>query len=155
MPNWCENHINSVASQRKLEEIRLAFENSRLLSYCNPLSGKYHRKEAIQKWGTKWDIDFKNDVHSFNLDHIDDNYVLFINANTAWSPPLEALDALFDQDEVHSVHCDFHEPMMEFCGLWANGHKQVLDYHDSELLKLECNEYFVEYWNLDNVSMDC
>lgn len=66
----------------------------------------------IANWGTKWDLC----ETSFN--RVDDN-TLEIHAQTAWSPPSAAFDAMVTMGyEVRALYCG---EAYEYAGIWDNG----------------------------------
>tara|TARA_B100002019_G_scaffold175633_1_gene151786 strand:- start:1623 stop:2165 length:543 start_codon:yes stop_codon:yes gene_type:complete len=106
MPNWCENYL--VIKSEDKGYLQMLYDNLRkdereFLQVLRPvptgetswfnwngegevtktLDGEWDWDWCVTHWGTKWDIQF----HDASLD--DDT--LEVSFNTAWSPPVEAL----------------------------------------------------------------
>ena len=77
----------------------------------------------LQNWGTKWEI--RPDSVARDKDSIT---IIF---DSAWSPPLEALDHLLAKEGVTSVTSIYCELGMDFTGKYDNG--KVTDFAISEL----------------------
>jgi hypothetical protein len=94
MPNWCQNHLMVTGATPELR----AWLKSEGFSFAkmspprpprknarNPLSAPYD-----DAWGTKWDLD-ENEQRQVASDLLEGAAAHF---DTAWSPPLQAIEAL-------------------------------------------------------------
>ena len=158
MPNWCNNIITLQHDDHEMIEKIAAIDGTdkgvlQTLVPCpeelldNELTTSYgdetkqaavEAKKAIMRfkygyaswydwcvsnWGTKWDL---CDV-SFN--RIDNNTIQ-ISCDTAWGPPLTALERILE--EGFKVHAYYYESGMQFAGIWDNGVDQCYqDWQDS------------------------
>lgn len=140
MPNWCLNkltveHDDPVMLKRFVDAYNLGKvcdtfipepENLDLNDAMNP-NGWYNWR--LNNWGTKWDIgaDVGTDREEF---HGLKATVVGNQANcsfdSAWSPPIGLYEKL---DELgYKVHASYFEPGMCFCGVWADGYDNYIEY---------------------------
>jgi len=124
MPNWCTNHLTiKHADTLRLTEAQAAAERGELLRYFKcPPTLDYDYDWCIQNWGTKWDV---------NTDWVllEDN-CLEINADTAWTPPLQALKWA-EAYEGFEIELYYMEPGAGFLGIMAGGHEEEWDWPHS------------------------
>ena len=117
MPNWCQNHLTVTGATPEfrawLETERFSFE---AMAPANdaPKETDPHQLQAARTnaWGTKWDID-ENDQHRVAKDLIIGNAAFF---DTAWDPPLAAIQALSRRFTGETFHLHFCELGMFFAG---------------------------------------
>lgn len=145
MPNWCNNKLTITP---KTKPARILLETAVLNTQAPPDSDKpgflatmvpmpeeisktvagWPRDEAkdaemvakygyadwydwcVANWGTKWDF------HSPHAVAEGDGFV--IDFDTAWSPPIDALDKLTD---LYDMSLSYVEYGMDFAGTWVNG----------------------------------
>ena len=154
MPNWCNNTLEITHEDpAMIERVRTAFKDGRLLDEFIPVpkelqivagrvgddaDPKQIELEAQEKsnletlgyanwydycvneWGTKWDIGGDD----YNTPEDIPNG-LIMSFDSAWSPPLSAMEKL--QDLGFSVRLYYYEPGMCFAGIFdENGD----DYYD-------------------------
>ena len=82
--------------------------------------------------GTKWDIwDGCVDEEIHGIPKSDDHTV-DISFITAWSPPCEAYEKLWEREEITSISMYYEESGMGFCGDWEDGTDDCRDYVDEE-----------------------
>ena len=160
MPNWCSNVITISHADPEMIEKIAAIESSdkgvlQTLIPCpeelldpdlttwsrdreEELEAK--KKAAREKygfeswydwniahWGTKWDLS----EPQFN--RIDDNTIQ-ISCETAWGPPLSALEALLE--DGYEIRAIYYEGGMVFAGIWDNGVDQCFqEWGDSTAAK--------------------
>ena len=117
MPNWCNNQLTVARATPELraylEETGFSFEN------INPPVEPAPSAEPmrvihpqIDAWGTKWDLDEPDQRRV--ADELLDTGIAFFD--TAWSPPLAALEklsAMFPDDSFGLTYC---EPGNHFAG---------------------------------------
>ena len=150
MPNWCNNHITITHDDPEMIAKIAAVEGSekgvlQTLIPCpeelldDALTTSYgddarqaivEAKKAVMRekygyaswydwqvanWGTKWDLC----EPSFNRV---DNNTIQISCDTAWSPPLAALESLLVQG--YGVRALYYEQGMVFAGIWEDGNDQ-------------------------------
>ncbi len=112
MPNWCINHIELSGPKDKIEELYTkAKQSDELLEHISPI-GAYDRDQAINQWGTKWDINPEG------LDFVPDGDYSRIQGyfESAWSPPTEAIHTWLDNNPDCDAQLFFFEPAMDFAG---------------------------------------
>jgi len=70
MPNWCNNQVRMGGPTVELKRIWDILEDDKtdngLLSAIAPLDGGWEYNDAVNNWGTKWDI--KGD-HGLEFEH--------------------------------------------------------------------------------------
>ena len=114
------------------------------------LAEKYGYKSwydwQVANWGTKWDL---SEV-SFN--RIDNNTIQ-LSCDTAWSPPLTALESLMAQG--YSIQALYYEPGMVFAGIWDNGDDQCYqDWGDSAGAKATLPQELDDTFNISESQAD-
>ena len=121
MPNWCQNQLTVTGAT---PEFRAWLENEGFsFEKMNPPSkprrsnrtdwdGWAMLERHYTAWGTKWDLDDheQREVASDLLDH---GNAFF---DTAWSPPIEAIEALSRKFPDDTLILDYLEPGMFFAG---------------------------------------
>ena len=108
MPNWCMNSVQISGEEGTLEKIKEAADNNRLLNFLAPLGQDWDYGLAIEKWGTKWDI---NEPYC----DWDGEDTLQISFDSAWGPPLAAYDHAESTMNLE-ITASFYEPGMCFVG---------------------------------------
>lgn len=135
MPNWCNNHVKfSHADKDMVERVAKAAADNRLFmefyptpaalrEITSPVHDETVAKEMIEKygaadwynwnvenWGTKWDVDSADVVLE------DDNSMVSLWFDTAWSPPIEFYAKMASLG--FTVEALYNEPGMGFAGAW-------------------------------------
>jgi len=112
MPNWCANHIEIVGPEDKINKLYMDAQDG-FLETLAPL-GEYEYNNAINNWGTKWEVDIDNLAVDLSLNN--GKAVLSGYFESAWSPPIQAIQTF----EYNNPDCDvelyYYEPAMDFCG---------------------------------------
>ena len=147
MPNWCRNQITIQSKDKQLlRNLRDDLEDMNgkgLLHYMYPMpfelrdttkgSDSKTNQEFIDKygfdnwydwslhnWGTKWDVDFDLDfVPLVRLGFT--YYELTLEFNSAWDPPMEALQKFVDRypkGTFEVANLQYIESGMQFCGVY-------------------------------------
>ena len=124
MPNWFENRVYISSSSDDIEAIIAAIQGqddtNGLLSYLRPEPEYAEESEThmpnwwswrVANWGTKWEVTAEIVSHS-----VSDGWIN-LAFDSAWSPPIEALDHWESQDsETRSFNIRYIEWGMGFCG---------------------------------------
>lgn len=118
MPNWCSNSLTISGSKEKLDILEKAANEGNLLETIAPI-GEWKYETALNTWGTKWDISEAGVER--------DDEFLYINFDSAWSPPVLAYEALIEQEGIDSVFASYFEPGMDFCGSWEDGYDNYIE----------------------------
>ena len=79
---------------------------------------------CVAEWGTKWDIGHGDGYGKLTLKDIKNNTVR-IGFDSAWSPPIEAYQKLYDMG--FSIRAMFYEGGCCFCGIWEDGEEESYD----------------------------
>jgi hypothetical protein len=155
MPNLCSNLLTIKSrNKRLLEEIKnipYSDGDEGLLGFFRPMpeeiksrnpgdTTRPNKQEFTQKygadnwydwsnkyWGTKWDVKGYRDCSLISLD--DDVWMLDIEFETAWNPPVEAIeffvkharetiDSMSEDEVLPSITLQYIEPGEQFCGIY-------------------------------------
>ena len=150
MPNWCNNSINIQGSTETVKTLwdEANQEGSGLLNAMKPMPKELDGTTSpspregtpqplvdghdnwyswrVDNWGTKWDIDPK-DVGLEFTDNGDGTAQISGWFESAWAPPIQAYDAFLDDMDGCSLTADYHEPGMDFAGIYDNGDDQYME----------------------------
>jgi len=153
MPNWCSNNCeirnDDVSKIDAIETFLKEFDTKEqeekdktgLLQFLIPNpTGEWDYGWSCENWGTKWDIQL------YEWDRTDEN-TIFLNFDTAWSPPTAAYDTLTEQG--YDIHASYLEEGMGFVGQHSGGvdESYEFDYENVDLLD-DIPEDVMEPWNL-------
>ena len=154
MPNWCNNSINIQGSTETIKTLwdEANKEDSGLLNAMKPMpkelegttsptpqEGQAGYKGPQPKvdghdnwyswrnenWGTKWDIDPTEGLEF--TDNGDGTAQISGWFESAWAPPIQAYDTFLDDMDGCSLTADYHEPGMDFAGIYDNGDDQFME----------------------------
>jgi hypothetical protein len=128
MPNWCNNQIVIQGPTDKVEAIwSIANDESDngLLTALHPI-GKWDYDLACEQWGTKWDVSMVD----ANLELIvQDSERSMIEGyfDSAWSPPLAAIENYLANNDDVEIHCKYYEPANDYIGSNYYGEFSISD----------------------------
>lgn len=111
----------SVGSKESYEQRLLEFKhklNQEFFGYADWYSF------CVAEWGTKWDIGHGDGYGKLTMKDIKNNTIK-IGFDSAWSPPIDAYEKLFDMG--FSIKALYYESGCAFCGIWENGDDQCYD----------------------------
>ena len=144
MPNWCDNRITIHGPKKYIRKIdKIVNENTNgdgLLNYMMPMPTELKDTTSpsssakkpqpvidghdnwydwrVNNWGTKWEL-----CEFFGMDLHDpedsDEATISFSCQSAWSPPLGALE-YFDMNTECSVKITYYEGGMDFMGIWSS-----------------------------------
>lgn len=125
MPNWCENRVYIETSSEEIAAIVAAInaqdnEDVGLLNYLRP-QPEYGDDTSdqvmpnwwnwrIENWGTKWEVQAEITSHDVEGGWIN------LAFESAWSPPVEALEHWASQSDDRNFNIRYIEWGMMFCG---------------------------------------
>jgi hypothetical protein len=113
MPNYCNNDIAITADAETLVRLEAALDKDQLLKFAKDYGDGIGAWDATELYGTKWEpeiIGFDNDGETIT-----------ITCESAWSPPLGALQMILEMPGVTYAECVYSEPGMDYCGIWRCG----------------------------------
>jgi hypothetical protein len=172
MPNWCNNTITIRGDANKLKSIwDEAQKQQGLLAAMVPQPddmfhgnlGEAERAECVEKgipnwydwnvsnWGTKWDVGLEGLEYTVLADGSAEISGWF---DSAWSPPIEALNTFSEANEDLSVECFYLETGMCFVGCWdSDGGDDYYEYADcnSKDIRDVVPDYLVSEFDLENM----
>jgi len=167
MPNWCNNTITIQGSTETLktlwEEAQTAGSYTNddgetvsqfgLLSAMVPEPKELAASEddvmpawygwRVSNWGTKWDIG--DDGLEFE-DNGDGTASITGWFDSAWAPPIEALNTFADDMDGVSIELFYHEPGMCFVGYYSSeGGDDYYEYESRD----DIPEYLMDHFGLE------
>jgi hypothetical protein len=119
MPNWCENkvvvygaHDDVTAFTQMVRGHQTSFSLAQIVPEP-PSDGDSWYNWRIEHWGTKWDTN--NCIDNGICGEGEDASIEY-RFDTAWSPPLEAMDVLAEKCPTLKIVIHYFEGGMEFGG---------------------------------------
>lgn len=149
MPNWCYNEATLIAERKsQIDELVTALEKidaqqgDEFFNILRPRPADQAEnwyEWNCENWGTKWDASIQS------WSRVDDTQ-LNLTFETAWSPPTELYNYLFDQG--WDITAKYHEPGMGFIGEYDNTIDDCFEYEMTEESISEVPQELVEWANL-------
>ena len=102
----------------------------------------------MERWGTKWDID--DDGLEFE-DHGDGTATIRGWFESAWAPPIAALNTFCEDMDGVYAELFYHEPGMTFVGCWdSEGGDDYYEYDgaDSKTIRDTIPEYLDDAFDI-------
>jgi len=123
-----------------------------LLSLMAPVSGEKTVTSQRDEWGTKWDV---TDAEVLAEDDVGDGRVsVDLVFDTAWSPPIEAVETFLGENEEFDVRMQYFEPGIAFVGEYTDERgEQTYQYEEftPETVRNHIPEHLVEQFDLEGV----
>jgi hypothetical protein len=118
MPNWCYNFATIICPSREIyNKLLISIAENNWFETFAPLSIDTNNNEntwgyhkAIETWNTKWDV---VDVNILNQD--DDDLILEVSFQTAWSPPTGVYNIMNKKYDI-DITAFYDEEGCEFFG---------------------------------------
>lgn len=152
MPNWCDNTVTITGDKDKVKAIWNSIDSG--TGFLNALrpepdydavevepaypsnDGKPDPMPAwwnwrVVNWGTKWEVDTTGQF-TFEIDNANEDATLTGYFESAWSPPIEALQYYADQNPDVYVEIKYYEPLMCFIGKWDS---DIAEEHYNDVTK--------------------
>jgi len=162
MPNWCAVSMQIEGPKEGVEElVRAATEGvgedhdgmpKGLLSVMAPVAGEKTTSSQSAEWGTKWDV---TDAEVLAEDDFGDGRVsVDLVFDTAWSPPIEAVETFLGENEDYSVRMQYFEPGIAFVGEYtAERGEETYQYEQAtaDTVRNHIPEHLVEQFDLEGV----
>ena len=115
MPNWCSNTLTIRGNVETLSELKPVLEAGEgLLEAIKPI-GEWKYGNAVEAWGTKWDI---NTEGLEFIDHGDGTAEITGWFDSAWAPPVGAFQSLAEDWDSCYIELKYFEPGMGFVGVY-------------------------------------
>ncbi len=162
MPNWCNNTITITGDVDTLSQLKPVIESGEgLLQAIRPMpkelegttspsvSGDDWYSWRVANWGTKWDVSTEGLEYTDNGDGTASIEGWF---DTAWSPPIDAMQQLADDWDSCYIELMYEEGGMCFVGCWdSEGADEHYEYGvaDSKTIRDVIPEYLVDQFALD------
>ena len=122
IPKELTDTISGTVGSKESYEQRLLEEKQKLNREFFGYTDWY--SFCVGEWGTKWDIGHGDGYEKLTLKDIKNNTVR-IGFDSAWSPPIEAYQKLYDMG--FSIRAMFYEGGCCFCGIWEDGEEESYD----------------------------
>ena len=146
MPNWCNNTISISGPTETIKQlwddahIETTNEDGEvvkdfaLLDAMHPMPKELEGTEGlgeganwyrwrVNNWGTKWEI---SDEGLEFIDNEDGTAMIEGWFDSAWAPPTGAYDHFLDMMDNCSVYATYHEPGMDFAGIYNDGEDNMM-----------------------------
>jgi hypothetical protein len=146
MPNWCSNNLVIRGSVETLSQLKPVLEAGEgLLEAIKPI-GEWQYGDAVEAWGTKWDISTEGLQFTDNGDGTAEIEGYF---DSAWSPPVEAFAQLAEDWDSCYIELKYFEPGMAFVGEWnSEGLNDEYEIDTDDIGGLP--EHIREEWNIED-----
>jgi len=123
-----------------------------LLSVMAPVAGEKTTSSQSAEWGTKWDV---TDAEVLAEDDLgDDRVSVDLVFDTAWSPPIEAVETFLGENEDYSVRMQYFEPGIAFVGEYTDERgEETYQYEQAtaDTVRNHIPEHLVEQFDLEGV----
>jgi len=146
MPNWCMNDVYISGPKEKITDLYYAaMDRGGLLETMVPI-GEWDYNLAVENWGVKWDVDPEN----LELEVEGDIAYISGTVDSAWAPPIKAFESFLEKNPECVAELKYHEPGMEFIGVFADGNDSCYEYSSEELDSLDdIPGDLLEHFNLE------
>lgn len=129
MPNWCQNHL--VLSHEDPSQIKRAYDALQRGEFLQEFVPMPEGEEDwyswhVNHWGTKWDV---GTSEGGIVEISDDGKSLTASFDSAWSPPIAALDSMYTNDGF-SATLMYSEEGVGYAGIWEDGGDECYDTSD-------------------------
>lgn len=134
MPNWCMNNVTIIVEPAYAEHVKDLLKDDENFfnlnkihprpTVTNPTTGQEEAAPnwyewSIENWGTKWDVDCNEFEEDVVLTSAGEMTMLLYSFDSAWAPPLAAMEKLSVLIPYAFIHIAFDEPGMDFSGAYA------------------------------------
>lgn len=163
MPNWCNNSLTITGSTESIKDLwESAQAADGLLQAIKPMPAELEGTTSpgespnwydwrVNNWGTKWDVD----LHGLEFtDRGDGTAEISGWFDSAWSPPIEAMQTLADDFDSCYVELMYMESGMAFVGCWdSDGADDHYEYDgcSSDNVRDFIPDYLVDHYDLENL----
>jgi hypothetical protein len=123
-----------------------------LLSLMAPIDSEKTVISQREAWGTKWDI---TDAEVLEEDDLGEGRVsVDLVFDSAWSPPIEAVETFLGENEDYAVRMQYFEPGVAFVGEFTPERgEQTYQYEQAtaDTVRNHVPEHLVEQFDLEGV----
>lgn len=169
MPNWCNNNFSISGNTESIKDLwESAQEAKGLLQAIMPMPQELEGTTSpspdgndwytwrVNNWGVKWDVDLEGLEFTDNGDGTASIEGWF---DSAWSPPIGAYEQLAEDFDSCVIYCAYHEPGMDFGGVWSSedgdlffdGISNYLDNNESDLWSPLARELDAEFGIMESI----
>jgi hypothetical protein len=123
-----------------------------LLSVMAPVSGKKTASSQSAEWGTKWDVTDAEVIDEYDLG--EGRVSVDLVFDTAWSPPIEAVETFLGENDDFSVRMQYFEPGIAFVGEYTDERgEETYEYEEftADTVRNHIPEHLVEQFDLEGV----
>jgi hypothetical protein len=151
MPNWCNNNITIQGPTDTIKTLWEEAEKDGLLNAIKPMPeilkdttspapadiDKVQQQTMIaqtgfdnwydwrvKNWGVKWDVSTEGLEFTDNGDGTASITGWF---DSPWGPPIESYNTFCDDNDNCSLTASYHEPGMDFAGVYEDGMDDYID----------------------------
>jgi len=162
MPNWCSVSMQIEGPREGVAElVRAATEGvgedhdgmpKGLLSVMAPVTGEKTASSQRDEWGTKWDVTDAEVIDETDLG--EGRVSVDLAFDTAWSPPIEAVETFLGENSEFDVRMQYFEPGIAFVGEYTDERgEETYQYEEftAETVRDHVPEHLVEQFDLEGV----
>ena len=164
MPNWCSNTITITGSVETLSQLKPVIEAGEgLLNAIKPMPEAIKNTSSpsdtpnwydwsVDNWGTKWDVE----CHLEFKDNGDGTAEISGWFDSAWAPPIAAMQTLADDWDSCFIELFYHECGMCFVGCWdSEGGDDYYEYEKADDIPDYLDDHFgiseqLDMWEEDS-----
>ena len=163
MPNWCNNSLTIKGSTESLKDLWESAQAAEgLLQAIKPMPEELNDTEGlsdgpnwyqwrVDNWGTKWDVTLEGLEFT---DFGDGTAEISGWFDSAWSPPIDAMNTLAEDFDSCYVELLYFEGGMAFVGCWdSDGGDDYYEYDGctSNNVRDFIPDYLVDHYDLENM----
>ena len=162
MPNWCSVAMQIEGPREGVETLVRAATGGvgedhdgmplGLLSVMAPVSGEKTVSSQREEWGTKWDVTDAEVIDEADLG--EDRIAVDLVFDTAWSPPIEAVETFLGEHEGFDVRMQYFEPGIAYVGEFTPERgEETYQYEQAtaDTVRNHIPEHLVEQFDLEGV----
>jgi len=165
MPNWCAVTMQIEGPKARVQELVRAATGGvgedhdgmpkGLLSLMAPITGEKTVTSQTEEWGTKWDVTDAEVIDECELG--DDRVSVDICFDTAWSPPIEAVETFLGENSDFDVRMQYFEPGIAYVGQFTPEQgEETYQYEQAtaDTVRNHIPEHLVEQFDLEGALED-
>ena len=146
MPNWCNNSIKVKGHADKIDALKKAVIDQKMLDHMMPMPKELKDSEkfpadgserpdlvakhgasswydwAVNNWMTKWDTGVEDASYIQEQDLGDGMKEISFHFDSAWSPPTGAYEHYLAHNNDIDIYATYYEPGCDFAGIFENNY---------------------------------
>ncbi len=146
MPNWCNNTIVVKGDADKIDALKKAVIDHKMLDHMMPMPKELKDSEkypadgserpdlvakygascwydwAVNNWQTKWDTGVEDETSISEEDLGDGRKQISFWFDSAWSPPIGAYEHYLAHNNDIDIRATYYEPGCDFAGIFEDNY---------------------------------